>query len=310
MKRFFSVFPLLILCFLLLALKHGAECRLSALSERAPNLVAQAARYHGESLRRYSLGFDFVIADLLWLRLLDQARHQKLEQGKVSWEFAQLDAITTLDHKFYQAYPFGSSFLSVFLRDTEGARLLLEKWIKFYPTSWKAHYVLGYHLYFEMRQFKPAAEHILIAADLEGAPYFLTSLGIRLLSETGSIAQTLRMAVSLIPALKDAGAKTLLLTRIRGLIYSLQKAGWQAALEAYRQDKKAEPPSLLAVQPRFISQTRELASVLALGEIPEEVRPLFAEAHSFRYDPKEMKIVPIKSDPVLEHTGIYSPEGT
>jgi hypothetical protein len=306
MKRFFFWSSFLLIGVSLLAGKHFAERRLETLDERAPSLYAQAARFHADSLKRYSLGFDYVVADLLWLRLLDKARHKEAEPGKVTWEYAQLDAITTLDRNFDRAYPFGAAFLSVLLRDTLGARLLLEKWVRYYPNHWRAHYTLGYHLYFEMQQFKPAAAHILAAAAMNGAPAHLASLGIRLLSETGSLAQALRMAVSLFPAMRDEEGKTRVRSRVRSLVYALQKASWQSAVEAYREERKAEPPDLTAVRPHFVSKNREIASVLDAGEIHEDLLPLFAEAHAFRYDPKEKKIVPIRPEPALERAGIYT----
>jgi hypothetical protein len=295
----------LVACASILFIKHKTELRLSSLNERAPNLYAQSARYHADSLRRYSLGFDFVVADLLWLRLLDKARHKEVEPGKVSWEFAQLDAITTLDRKFERAYPFGAAFLSVFLRDELGARLMLEKWVRYYPTNWRAHYSLGYHLFFEMKQFKPAASHILKSASMRGAPEWLNSLGIRLLSETGSLSQALRMAVSLYPALRDEMGKERLRFRVRSLIYALQKASWEAAAESYRTEMKKEPDGLTALIPYFGTKTREIASILNGAEIPEDLQAMFAETHAFRYDSKVRKIVPVKPDPALEKAGIY-----
>ncbi len=310
MKRFLFWFSSLGIGFCLIAAKHVSERHLGNLDERAPSLYAQAARYHADSLKRYSLGFDFVITDLLWLRLLDKARHKDAEPGKVSWEFAQLDAITSLDRNFQGAYPFGAAFLSVFLRDAEGARILLEKWVRYYPNNWRSHYSLGYHLYFEMQQYKPAAREILTAASLEGAPTWLTSLGIRLLSETGTLAQALRLAVSLVPAMRDNDGKARLLSRIRSLVYALQKASWQAALEGFRKQKHSEPKGIDDIRSHFISQTREIASVITTAEIPEDVVPLFAEVHSFRYDSAEKKIVPVKPQPALEQSGIYGRKGT
>ncbi len=308
MKRSLSWFAFAGICVCFIGMKHLAERELASLDERAPSLYEQAARFHADSLRRYSLGFDFVMADLLWLRLLDKARTKEVEPGKVSWEFAQLDAITSLDRNFARAYPFGGAFLSVFLRDNVGAKLILEKWVRNFPSNWRAHYTLGYHLYFEMGQFKPASGHILTAAEMTGAPPWLPSLGIRLLSETGSLAQALRMAIGLVPALKDEEGKLRLMVRIRSLVYSLQKASWEAALDGFRKEHKSEPSNMGDIQPHFVSQTREIASVLGDTDMPDEVRPLFAEVHSFRYDSAEKKIVPVKLDPTLERSGIYRPK--
>lgn len=290
--------------------KVCTERRLSGFDERTPSLYLQSARYHAASLQRYSLGFENVVADLIWLRLLDKARQKDPEPGKVTWEFAQLDAITALDRNFERAYIFGAAFLSVYLRDNLGARLILEKWVRYFPVNWKAHYTLGYHLYFEMGEFKPAATRILAAAAMEGAPSWLSSLGIRLLTQTGSLAQALRMAISLYPALKEGEGQKRLTLRIRSLIYNLQKASWQAALASFRAEEHREPSSLTDIVPYLASKNREIASMLSNSEMPDRLRPLFAENHAFRYDLKEKQIVPLNPSPDLEKIGVYRPEGT
>lgn len=300
------LWALLAAAVLCLGAKHVLERRLSGLLEtRGPSLYAAAARYHAASLKRYNMGFGLVFSDLLWIRLLSRARHTPTEPGKVSWEFAQLDAITALDRNFSRSYSYGATFLSVFLRDAEGAKLLLEKWVKYFPFDWRTHYTLGYHLYFEMGRYGEAAEHVLRAAAMEGSPRWLSSLGIRLLSETGSLAQALRQAVALFPMVRDPEGRRRLVLRIRALRYALQKASWKRALEEYRKARGGEPGTLADLAPWRDGQNREIASVLEGTEVPEDLLPSFAEAFSFRYDPNTKRIVPVNVQPELELSGIH-----
>jgi len=117
---------------------------------RRPSVQVSKVGMRSQSLRKYHLGFGNLLADLIWIHLLQEATHEKLPPGTVSWEFIQLDSITTLDPKFNTAYSFGASFLSVFRQDKIGAKILLEKWVKHRSQNWQPHFLLGYHLYYEM----------------------------------------------------------------------------------------------------------------------------------------------------------------
>lgn len=285
--------------------KGSLEKKLEILPSKGPSLYAKTARYHARSLKHYSLGFGHLLSDLLWIRLLQNARHKTSEPGKVSWEFVQLDAITTLDPKFETAYPFGGAFLSVFLRDNLGAKIVLEKWAKRRPRYWKSHYLLGYHLFFEMSDYKSAATHILKAASLENAPHWLSSLGIRLLSESGGLMQALKTALSLYPSIQNQKAKDRIVTRIRSIRFTLAKRAWEEALKTYRNTHKKEPLDIDSLSPLLKGQSRQLASILFNTDIPKELGALFEERFQFRYDNGQKTIVPLQSVPEIELPGIY-----
>src|SRR4051812_31460807 len=124
--------------------------------------------FQAESIKRFSFGYDGLIASLAWIQTLQRAEVRPLEKGQRSWEYAQLRLITTLDPNFEVAYWFGALQLSVFRRDNEGARDILERWVYRSPNRWQAYYLLGYHLYFEMNQHQEAASYLLRAAQMEG----------------------------------------------------------------------------------------------------------------------------------------------
>lgn len=273
----------------------------------SPSLPLRESQYLAHSLRRYSLGFDNLAADLLWVELLQKASIEPLNQGHVSWEFAQLDAVTALDPKFERAYSFGAAFLSVFRQDRLGAKLILEKWVRRRPTYWRSEYTLGYHLFYEMNDYAAAAPHVLRAAALPGAPAWLTSLGIRLLSETGAMAQALKLAVELFPSLKEGIAKERLTLRIRSLRFHLERKAWEGALAAFRQTSGREPAGLEELAPLARNQVRDIAALVPTEDVPAEVATVLAERFHFRYDPVTRSIIardPV-SDRKLDKVGIY-----
>lgn len=302
------ILAILIASLMCLPAKLWLQKRLQGLANTGPSLYAQTAAYHARSLKRYSLGFGNALSDLLWIRLLQKARHQEASPGKVSWEFVQLDAITTLDRKFERAYPFGAAYLSVFLRDYLGAKIILEKWVRHRPHYWRTHYLLGYHLYYEMNQYEEAAREILQAASLEGAPQWLHALGVGLLSETGAFANALKVAISLYTSVHDEEGLSRLARRIRVLRYSMIRASWEHALGQYRFRYGREPKRLDDLTPLHATYSRELASLFENVEVPNRLRTLFAESFLFKYDSSSRKIEAENPPSASELIGIHRPK--
>jgi hypothetical protein len=248
------------------------------------------AGYVGTSLKKYSLGFDNFIGATLWIQLLQLAEHTPLKSGMVSWEFAQLDAITELDPRFESAYDFGSIFVSSFRRDKLGGKIILEKWQKRRPSYWRTNYLLGLHYLLQMNDKANAAPLILKASTMTGAPQWISALGIRLLSETGALLQSLKLAISLYPAIQDSSGEERLTYRMRSLNYNLQKNVWIEALDEFKKINKKEPASLEALQPLLKSKARELASSFADEKLDPKIINLLNEKFAFRWNAKTHKI--------------------
>lgn len=277
-------------------------------SKKPLELKPLAASYEGRALKRSSLGFRNLVADLLWIKLLQRADHRPLSAESVSWEYAQLQAITALDPHFTKAYEFGAAYLSVFRRDKLGARLLLESWASRRPYYWRTHYLLGYHLYFELGEYEEASRRIMQASQMEGAPAFLSSLGIRLLSESGALWQALELALEMYPQFSDIEARFRLRNRIRSLRFALERARWESALADYRAQYGHEPGSLLALAPFLPGVGREISSLD--DAVYEELAPLLHERFPFHYDAKSRSIVSIPSAEELgiDRAGIHRPQ--
>jgi len=271
-----------------------------------PALKPLTAGYQGQSLKRMSFGFDNALASLIWIQLLQKASHDSLESNEVSWEFAQLDSITTLDPKFESGFEFGAPFLSVFRRDKLGAEILLKKWHRKRPTYWKTSYLLGYHLYYEMGRHTEASQYILRAAELEKAPAWLSSLGVRLLEETFATEQAFRLVLELYHHAVSPIAQERLQARLRSLNLTLQLKKWNEALEKYTSVHRKFPTSFSQLQPYFqwkVSALREIASV----QNSERIREIILERFPFMIDPKTKSVLCMKSREELgiENSGVH-----
>src|SRR5580698_6902036 len=80
--------------------KNAAESRFAKTKTPSMSLKPIDASYQAESMKLYNLGFPNAFADLIWVDLLQRAEITPVPNDQVSWEYTQLDGITTLDPNF------------------------------------------------------------------------------------------------------------------------------------------------------------------------------------------------------------------
>jgi tetratricopeptide (TPR) repeat protein len=281
--------------------------RLRAAERREELPQFERIGFQGKFLKRYSFGFDNLIADLIWIQLIQEASHEPVKSDDLSWEYAQVDAVTALDHRFTHAYSFGAVFVSIFRQDIAGAEKILRKWVKRQPRNWRAHYMLGFHYYDNVQDYEKASHHVLQAATLPKSPSWLVALGVRLLSETGSLTQALRTSVLIYPIVFDKEGKKRLIKRIRALNFGLQKAMWNSALTRYREKYNKYPQNQSELLLFFQASRRQLAALMGAQEIDLEIGEVLSEKFQFRYDRDTRSIISHDDRLELEFkkTGIY-----
>ncbi len=311
MKNFSPLWVVLFLSALSLwALKRVVESKTKQFERPLPVVTLETAQFYSRSLRKFSLGFDNVLADLSWVQLLQGASHEPIDHEGVSWEYATINSVITLDPRYYRAYRFGAAFVSIFRRDKEGAKDLLKKWTIAEPLKWHSHYCLGFHLFHEMGDADGAAPSILLAAKLPNAPTWLVSLGLRLLSESGGAFSALQTALELWDSVVDDEGKQRLTLRLRSLNLHLQKALWKERLNVYQNDHKREPASLAQLESQTPTVSDPLSSLLARTDLEPDVRSLLQEKFDFFLNPKTRTVEArlSKTDQALETLGVYRPK--
>lgn len=286
-------------------MKHSVERQAVYPVKKHPSVRPAEARLRSHALKRYNGGFSNFMAGLMWVQLLQQSSVQPIQEENVSWEFTHLDGITELDPQFDTAYAFGATFLSVIKQDQTGAGLILEKWVKRRPYHWRPNYLLGFYYFDELKDAARGAQYMLRAARMNGAPPWISALGVRILSETGALAQALRQSLELYPGIKDSEGQFRLRRRMRALNFALQRKAWNSALATYREKRGGAPHSLGDLRPYLQSEIRGIASLFQ-NEIPEEVGDILKETFPFVYDPQRQEIVPAfdANAEGLEDTGV------
>jgi hypothetical protein len=137
----------------------------------------------GEAVKRLTLDFDALAADVYWIRAIQHYGGDRLSAGKprrYELLFPLLDLATTLDPYFTVAYRFGAIFLSEAYPGGPGrpdqAELLLRKGIAAQPGKWQYYYDTGFVHYWHARDYKTAAAWFQRAAEQPNAPNWLKPL--------------------------------------------------------------------------------------------------------------------------------------
>lgn len=169
-----------------------------------PPSAAEDALYvtSGTTLKRLSMGYSAVVADLYWIRAIQYYGGVKLRlenpgsaaaTASASADYTLLhpllDLTTTLDPHFNIAYRFGSIFLAEPVPGGAGrpdlAIALLQKGLEARPDKWEYMQDIGFVHYWWRHDYKSAAEWFDKASQVPGAPWFLRSLAATTLAEGG-----------------------------------------------------------------------------------------------------------------------------
>ncbi|MEP6919236.1 MAG: hypothetical protein ABJC89_26575 [Acidobacteriota bacterium] len=143
----------------------------------------------GAALKRLTLGFNGIAADVYWIRALQHYGGDRLIKipGAVRYQllYPLLDITTTLDPHFNIAYRFGAIFLSEGYPGGPGrpdrAIELLRKGLVAMPHKWQYYHDIGFVYYWHLRDYKASAEWFQRAEEQPGAPSWLKPLAATML---------------------------------------------------------------------------------------------------------------------------------
>ena len=144
----------------------------------------------GEALKRMTLSFDAMAADVYWIRVLQHYGGERLSgplaRTKYQLLYPLLDLTTTLDPYFNIAYRFGAIFLSEAYPGGPGrpdeSIALLQKAITVMPQKWQYYHDIGFVYYWRFRDYNNAAVWFERAAAQPNAPNWLKPLAAAMLT--------------------------------------------------------------------------------------------------------------------------------
>lgn len=148
-------------------------------------------------LKRASLGYDGLLADIYWTRAVQYfggRHHDRAESYNLL--FPLLDITTHLDPQLIVAYQFGASFLAPAPPNGAGqpehAIQLMEYGIQNNPNNWKLYYDLGFVYYMNLKDYRKAADAFDRGSRVPNAHPFLRLLAAQMAEHAGDF-ETARM---------------------------------------------------------------------------------------------------------------------
>jgi tetratricopeptide (TPR) repeat protein len=162
-------------------------------SHRPAPLAVEKALYvsSGESIKRASLGFDGLMADVYWIRALlyfgeeferQRVSNQYFDVSRLKLLQPLLDITVDLDPHHVAAYRFGAVFLPDI--DTDAAVRFVERGIRNNPGEWRLYQDLGF-VHWRRSRFREAAEAYARGAALPGAPAWMRTMPALMLAKGG-----------------------------------------------------------------------------------------------------------------------------
>jgi tetratricopeptide (TPR) repeat protein len=183
----------------LLVSMAGAIAMLNAIDGLRRNAVASEALYvrSAKVLRRMSLGYTGLLADIYWTRAVQYfgEEHHK-DSGNYPLLAPLLDITTQLDPRLLPAYEFGANFLAP--KPPLGAGLpdaalgLMDYGIEHNPDQWRLYYDLGFLYYTELKDYAKAADAFRRGAQLPVTNVYMGILAARMAQHAGEF-DTARM---------------------------------------------------------------------------------------------------------------------
>jgi tetratricopeptide (TPR) repeat protein len=170
--------PLLFSAIFLLQLRIDKST--TRLRERQDELMLQS----GSMLKKMSLGYDSLLADIYWTRAVQYYGDNALTPGatfKLLWPL--LDITTTLDPRLTAAYRFGAIFLSepppIGAGRPDLAIELIQRGIAANPDDWQMNANLGFLYYWHLKDYGKSAAAYLKGSENPKAPGWLGMMAAR-----------------------------------------------------------------------------------------------------------------------------------
>jgi hypothetical protein len=176
----------------------------------------------GAMLKKLSLGYDSLLADIYWTRAIQYygerigTRHVKFD---LLWPL--LDVTTTLDPNMIPAYHFGAVFLSEPLPlgagRTDLAVELVKRGIESNPNNWALYSDLGFLYYKRMKDYPNSSKAYLDGSKVPGAPDWLSLMAARVAEKGGSFETSRMIYTELYQSTKDPNVQKWAVKELRGL---------------------------------------------------------------------------------------------
>ncbi|MBV8052449.1 MAG: hypothetical protein JOZ80_14765 [Acidobacteriaceae bacterium] len=191
-------------------------------------------------VRRLSLGYDGLLADVYWTRAVQyfgtKHYHHENDYGLLA---PLLEITTTLDPHLTVAYEFGANFLSPSPPYGPGmaqrAIQLAEYGIRNNPDDWKLYYDLGFVYYMELKDYGRAADAFARGAKVPKAHPALNVMAAQMAQHAGELQMARIMWTTAYQSTQDPNLRANAITHLRALQVDEDVTALENLVSVYRQ---------------------------------------------------------------------------
>jgi hypothetical protein len=199
-------------------------------------------------LKRMSLGYDGLLADIYWTRAV-QYFGDKLTRGSEHFDLLAplLEITTTLDPHLLVAYEYGSNFLAPKIPGGAGqperAIKLAEFGIRNNPDQWHLYYDLGFIYYMELADYAKAQEAFANGAKVPNAHQIMRIMAAKMAEHAGNIETARLMWVTTYQTTLDPNVKSNAVAHLNALQVDQDVTTLEALISHYREKMGHLPQS-------------------------------------------------------------------
>lgn len=189
---------------LLWHLQQKIDARLSAMHQESDEVVLNSPKI----VKAMSLEYAPLVADIYWTRAVQYYGGKRVRnESNIGMLWPLLDLATTLDPQLIPAYRFGAIFLSEPAPRGAGrpdlAVKLLQRGIKANPDFWRFYQDLGFVYYWELKDYKKAADAFYEGSRNPNALIFMKVLAARIAAEGASPETSFALWQQILGSTKD-----------------------------------------------------------------------------------------------------------
>jgi hypothetical protein len=206
-----------------------------------------------QALKRLSLGYDGLLADIYWTRAV-QYYGTKHHEGAQRFDLLAplLEITTALDPQLLVAYEYGSNFLAP--KPPNGAGIperaiaLEEFGIRNNPDAWQLYYNAGFIQYMDLKDYAAAAEAFARGSRVPNAHPFLALLAGKMAEHAGDLQMARMMWSTSYQTTKDVDVRANAAAHLRALQVDEDVTNLEALTSRYQQQTGILPFSFAELQ--------------------------------------------------------------
>jgi tetratricopeptide (TPR) repeat protein len=200
-------------------------------------------------LRRLSLGYTGLLADIYWTRAVQYFGEQHHNgTGDFRLLAPLLEVTTELDPKLLPAYQFGANFLAP--KPPNGAGLpgaalsLMQYGIEHNPDQWRLYYNLGFLYYTEFKDYPKAADAFAQGAKLPVTNEYMPILAARMAQHAGEFDTARMLWFTTYQSTKEARIRQNAVEHLQALQVDEDVTRLELLVEKYRAQTGRSPVSM------------------------------------------------------------------